>query len=266
MQRDSIHYRRVDKRSNAELAQQWNSLALARDHQIRSGLDISFHGILMPEILKFLGDRRYRRILDAGCGTGVLTSFLESRAENVYGVDISGDSIDIAKRSLVSKNVKFFNTSIEEYALSMRSKYDAVVANMVLMDVSDLRKVLNSIYNLLKPGGVFIFSMTNPLFWAEYYGYSREPWFDYNSEIFIEGPFIISADRRYPDRISIGRSTHVHRPISMYINGFSDANFLRIRFNEPMPSKEVQQLYPKPWGGPRYIVGKAVAGPKIRIV
>ena len=266
MQNFDINYRRVGERSNSELATQWNALAPARDSQIRSGLDISFHNVLMPGIMKFLGDRRYRRMLDAGCGTGVLTSFLASKSENVDGVDISDKSISIAQRYNSSNNIRFINNSIEDHSERVGGKYDAVVANMVLMDVSNLKRVVRAIYSLLKPGGVFVFSMTNPIFWASYYGYAEEPWFRYEEEIFVEGPFVISSDRASNSKISIGISTHVHRPISMYVNAFADANFLKLMLEEPVPSREIQDLYPRAWNGPRYIIGKAVAGPKVRFI
>jgi SAM-dependent methyltransferase len=257
-------YKSVGRKTNADLALQWDVLAPMRDHQIRSGSDVSFHRVLVPEILKLAGPKRYRRVLDLGCGTGVMTSMVQHISENLDGIDISSVSIDLAKNSNTSSRMNFINTSVEEYSEAVSSKYDLVISNMVLMDVMNLRGVLSSVEKILRPGGIFIFSMTNPLFWASYYGYSQEDWYKYNEEIFVEGPFLISEDYGKSNRSIHLKSTHVHRPISMYVNGLTSANFSKIILREPMPESDIEALYPKKWDFPRYIIGKCIAGPKIR--
>ena len=51
-------------------------------------------------------DLRGTRILDAGCGTGVLSRMLDERGAEVVGVDISEKLIEVAKnRSKLNKNI-----------------------------------------------------------------------------------------------------------------------------------------------------------------
>lgn len=256
-------YRRVRKRSNLELALQWDGLAHLRYNQLRSGEDITFHNILVPKILEFMGEKKFRLALDIGCGTGVLTSMLSNRVDRIDGIDISSVSIGIAQESNLSERMRFFNASIEDYSDRVNSRYDLIVANMVLMDVMDIDIVISSVERMLKPGGLFVFTMTNPVFWASYFGYESEDWYDYNQEIFIEGPFIISKDIDKSVRL---KSVHVHRPISTYINAFTRNNLRRLILSEPMPDQDLEQLYPKKWKFPRYIVGRCVAGPKVRVI
>lgn len=258
-------YRRVNRKSNVELAAQWDLLAPRRDAQIRSGADVSFHRVLVPEIFRYIGNKRYRRVLDVGCGTGVLTSMLKNVSENIDGIDISGKSIEMAKLSNTSDRMNFFNLSVEDFAEKISSKYDLIVSNMVLMDVMNLSGVVMAVEKLLRPGGLFVFSMTNPLFLASYYGYEKESRYDYSDEIFIEGPFVISEDYGKSDVAPL-KSTHVHRPISMYINSLSDSNLNKINISEPMPSADVDMLYPKSWKNPRYMIGSCRAGPKVKFV
>ena len=121
---------------------------------------------------------------------------------------------------------------------------------MVLMDVIKLDQFLNAVNNILRPGGSFIFSVTHPCFWPAYYGYSREHWYRYEENILISGPFKITGD----SDCSL-TSTHVHRPISKYIEGFSKANLSLETLLEPMPDKKTENMYPSPWKVPRYLFG-----------
>ena len=59
-------------------------------------------------------DLKGMRILDAGCGTGVLSRMLDERGAEVVGVDISDKLIDVAKnRSAANKNIEYLsNTGI----------------------------------------------------------------------------------------------------------------------------------------------------------
>jgi hypothetical protein len=123
---------------------------------------------------------------------------------------------------------------------------------MVLMDVPDLDTFLTAAYHIVRPGGMFVFSVTHPWFWPRYYGYESEAWFNYNAEIFIESPFRISMQ---PDCGLV--STHVHRSLEAYVRALLSARFSIEMLREPMPSTEVAALYPMPWFYPRYLVGSA---------
>jgi hypothetical protein len=121
---------------------------------------------------------------------------------------------------------------------------------MVLMDILDLRDFVAAVSKVLRANGAFIFSTTHPWFWPSYYGYVNEPWFRYSLELVIECPFKITA---VPDCPLL--STHVHRPLEAYIQGFSKAGLSIEALHEPMPSADIDALYPEPWVYPRYLVG-----------
>ena len=61
-------------------------------------------------------DLRGARILDAGCGTGVLSRMLDERGAEVVGVDISEKLIEVAKnRSSLNKNIELLEEKSNEY-------------------------------------------------------------------------------------------------------------------------------------------------------
>ncbi len=110
-----------------------------------------------PHILEFADFKKWRnkKVLEVGCGIGTAAnSFIENGA--IYkGIDVSKESIKIAKQRL-----KIFNLNgiveegdIENYC--SEEKFDLVYSFGVLHHTPNTQKAVNNIYNLLKPGGTF---------------------------------------------------------------------------------------------------------------
>src|SRR5213596_1712867 len=114
---------------------EWDRIAEHRHQQIISGLDLSYHGVLVPSILSLLGLARGQRILDVGCGSGILSATLADRGASVIGVDPSREMIKIADREYGSnKRVRFHNRTIETFARNFHGpRFDAAVSNMALV-------------------------------------------------------------------------------------------------------------------------------------
>lgn len=241
-------FRIVQSKSVSEIAAEWDSLASTRHHQISNGVDITYNQLLSPGIIELVRELQPETILDAGCGVGALTTELSHIAKKVVGVDPSPRSIELAAKS-ASRNIEFYVDTIEGLSLKTNFTYEVITANMVLMDTINLESFLSSVYRLLSEKGWFIFSITHPCFWPEYYGYASENWFDYQNEIIIEGPFRTSLSG--PGKLI---STHVHRPLSNYISMLSASKFVIKKFVEPFPSLNLLKQYPEAWKYPRYII------------
>ena len=77
-------------------------------------------------IEKLPKDLRGARILDAGCGTGVLSRMLDERGAEVVGVDISEKLIEVAKdRSNLNKNIEYFAGDMKEQSFG---NFDYIIA------------------------------------------------------------------------------------------------------------------------------------------
>ena len=77
-------------------------------------------------IEKLPKDLRGTRILDAGCGTGVLSRMLDERGAEVVGVDISEKLIEVAKnRSSLNKNIEYFAGDMKEQSFG---NFDYIIA------------------------------------------------------------------------------------------------------------------------------------------
>ena len=77
-------------------------------------------------IEKLPKDLRGSRILDAGCGTGVLSRMLDEKGAEVVGVDISDKLIEVAKnRSSLNKNIEYFAGDMKEQSFG---NFDYIIA------------------------------------------------------------------------------------------------------------------------------------------
>jgi SAM-dependent methyltransferase len=241
--------RPVNRKSLTEIISEWDALAPVRYSQITTGQDITYNRVLMPSLVSLIEPLAPSTLLDAGCGIGTFSSRLTAITKNVVGVDPSGKSIAIA-RSLNDSSTQFVQDTIEQFAMTSHARFDMVVANMVLMDTLSLSDFLLSCRKLLNSEGAFVFSITHPCFWPDYYGYGKAEWFRYEDETIIESPFRISNDQG-----SSLVSTHVHRPLSAYLNGFRIAGLALVKVQEPMPPRDVDPKYLADWKRPRYLIG-----------
>jgi 2-polyprenyl-3-methyl-5-hydroxy-6-metoxy-1,4-benzoquinol methylase len=245
-----IDIRPVQQCTIKQIARQWDIVAKSRDDQIRSGLDISYDQVLSPVILQLAQVESSQRVLDVGCGSGVLSERIANHTQTVVGVDPSQQSIALAKASnLRPINTEYVSESIEDFSKRYQEElFDIAIANMVLQDASDLAAVLNSVGEVLQRGGTFVCTITHPCFWPTYWGYGECEWFEYNKEIAIDAPFRISSVEE-----PVGRTTHFHRPLSQYISTLRDTGFQIDSLVEPFPSQAIQCLYPEPWSIPRFL-------------
>ena len=115
------------------------------------------------EIDRLTSGRRLRRILDLGCGTGKQTVLLAPRAEEVWAIDISADSLRQAEARCAGAgyfNVRFFQQSIETLPAETGS-VDAIFSyGDVISHLHDAyRQVFRESARVLVKGGMLAFEV-----------------------------------------------------------------------------------------------------------
>lgn len=234
---------------NAELALDWDRLALERQRQIASGDDLSFHHVIVPKTLELLKGCNLDVVLDIGSGTGEFTRRLAEISQKLIALEPSHASTTLAREVCKSNNnVAFLEMAVEDAVVELSGVgATCAIALMSLMTAPDLYRVATSLSNIMKPPARFVAILTHPYFWPKYRGYDEAAWFRYENEIFIESPFVISKCK------TDITTTHIHRPLQQYISVFSLQGFSLEGLIEPVPNMEVQALYPTLWHFPRFI-------------
>jgi len=101
------------------------------------------------------------KVLEIGCGSGLLLSILENKGCIPYGIDISEDALEIARKRVKSGEVYAAgatNTPFED------SSFDRLVANHLIEHLPDLDHALPEWKRVLKPGGILAFCTPNKLY------------------------------------------------------------------------------------------------------
>jgi len=98
------------------------------------------------------------RVLDLGCGPGVMSSMVENKGCDVVGVDLSPGMLQLARRH-APKTAFCIG---EGRSLPFASQtFDAGIAVGVLEFAEDERLVLRDMARMLRPGGVFVATFPN---------------------------------------------------------------------------------------------------------
>ena len=107
-----------------------------------------------------------RRVLDAGCGTGYGSAELARVASEVTGVDVARDAIGYAESNFASPTLKFVPGSCTSLPFEPHS-FDLIVCFEVIEHLTDWPKLLEEARRVLAPGGQFIVSTPNKVFYAQ---------------------------------------------------------------------------------------------------
>src|ERR1051326_6755917 len=182
-------------------------------------------------VIHLLAPRRGERILDLGCGDGVLAAELVSRGCEVVGVDSSEMQVAAARKAGVDARV------IAGEALQFRDEFDAVFSNAALHWMLRPDEVIAGVWRALRRGGRFVAEMgghgcvetikaalLDALKRRGVDGESLVPWYfptieDYSARLRKAG-FVISYISLFP------RPTPLPGDLSSWLETFAE-NFLR---------------------------------------
>lgn len=100
------------------------------------------------------------RILDVGCGGGLLSNFLAEQGHTVTGIDLSAPSLQVAKERDKTQRVDYIRADALNLPFEQES-FDVVCAMDILEHVAQPEQLIAQASRVLKPGGLFFFHTFN---------------------------------------------------------------------------------------------------------
>lgn len=114
-------------------------------------------------IISHTGDLAGKRVVDVGCGGGILSESLATSGAQVTGIDLAERSLKIARLHGLESGVTvdYRNVSAEQLAQDEPEQFDVVTCMEMLEHVPDPASIVRACADMAKPGGWIFFSTLN---------------------------------------------------------------------------------------------------------
>ncbi|MDX9992503.1 MAG: class I SAM-dependent methyltransferase [Anaerolineales bacterium] len=245
------------RRANLETLAAWNANASAWDARMGEGND--FVEILQwPAILRLLAPQPGQHILDAACGNGLMARRLAAQGASITAFDFSSNLVDFARqRTETHLPISYYvldATEPSDLEALAHLRCDSVLCNMALFDIANVEPLFNILAHILKPGGVFVFSLMHPAFNNPSSVHSLEE-SDLSGEIITQ--YAIKSSRYMSHFQAHGLALrnqpkpqlYFHRPLDYYLNLGFQHGFTLDGFEERAFPPEIPASNPLAWGG-----------------
>lgn len=210
-----------------------------------------------PVLASFLDVQPGQHILDIACGNGLTSRRVAAMRTKVTAFDFSANLIEKAKdrpnpESLISYHVR--DATNEKSLLSLgEHQFDSALSNMALFDIPEIEPLFRILPKLLKPNGIFVFSLMHPAFNNPSATLLAEEWDDGQ----IQTRYAVKVSRYINRFQSEGLALrnqpkpqlYFHRPIRDYMNIAFQNGFVLDGFEERAFPPEHPQFSTLGWGG-----------------
>jgi len=206
--------------------------------------------VILPNLLRLLSIKPGEHVLDIGCGQGLFSLALARAGAVVIGIDISRKLISIAKRNMLSaelKNVQFRVEAAQEIRSVAGKSMDTIILIHTIQNMDNINKIFQRIRMTLKDNGRLILVMNHPAFRnprASSWGYDEAKHLQYRR---IDQYMTDSKIKIYmhPGANTNDYTWTFHRPLQYYFKVLKNAGFYVTNIEEWLSHKSSQR-------GPKY--------------
>jgi ubiquinone/menaquinone biosynthesis C-methylase UbiE len=118
-----------------------------------------------PVSFSLLGNIKRKKVLDAGCGSGIYSKILARKGAEIYGLEISQNMLKFAREHCKNYKIEFKKGSIDRLPYKNNS-FDLILASLVIHYLKKPEKAFKEFNRVLKKKGILVFSTHHPVFCA----------------------------------------------------------------------------------------------------
>lgn len=124
--------------------------------------------VIFPNLFRLLNIKENNlSILDLGCGQGFFIDKIINDSKykiDFFGVDVSTELLNIAKKNITNDDVVFYNTDASDLSNIKSDTIDIIYSVLALQNMKDLDKVISESSRVLKKDGKCFFVINHPSF------------------------------------------------------------------------------------------------------
>ncbi|UIX35689.1 class I SAM-dependent methyltransferase [Streptomyces sp. GQFP] len=230
----------------------WDTIADWYAERVRAGsaMHAFAHDVLLGRLPT---DLRGQRILDLGCGEGLITRALAGRGGSIVGIDPSPRMIGHARAAEEScpSGARYAVDDGCSLATVESGSVEWVTAGLALNNVPDLAAAVGAVRRVLVPGGQLVFTVPHPCFEAPY-----ARWSDDGGELpgRVVGSYLAEGFWRSANPDGARRAGNQHRMLSTYVTVLVEHGFAIESVAEPAPDARVVAEQPQRAGLPPFLL------------
>jgi ubiquinone/menaquinone biosynthesis C-methylase UbiE len=209
-----------------KLPTDWTQVADWYD-QLVGGAGSEFHRhVVLPGVMKLLGDVQGKKVVDVACGQGVLCRLLAQSGADVTGVD-AAEPLIRAARAREDAGVNYIVGDARFLNFLSAGTYDAAACVLAIQNIHPIQGVFEGVARSLKEWGTFTIVMIHPCF----RGAKETSWGWDGTKVQYRRVDRYMLPRKAPIITNPGQKDGIytwtfHKPIEAYIKCFRKAGFL----------------------------------------
>lgn len=146
---------------------EWNQIAEFWDSKTKDG-NAFYNEMVAPSAKKLLELKLSDSVLELACSSGLFSREIAPKVKSVYATDFSEEFISIAQNRIGNitnlQHAVLDCTDLESILSLGKSRFNKVVCNMAIFDISDINPLFKGVSSILKTGDMFVFTTCHPVF------------------------------------------------------------------------------------------------------
>ena len=215
----------------------WGSVSTWYDSHLEKDKDTYHEKVIMPNLIRMLGEIKGKHVLDLACGQGYFSRAMRAESATVVGVDISKELIALAqqKNKDSKQKIDFFASSADDLFMVKDKSQDIVVCVLAIQNIEKLNDTIRECSRVIKPHGKLYLVMNHPAFripQASDWGFDEENNIQYRRMDQYLSEAKIKIDMTPGEKVHKKFTYSFHRPLQVYIKALSRNNFMISRLEE----------------------------------